>query len=112
MSRREGQCGEQGDNQNMMPMTMLMQLQKEFEILKKNNEEELSKLRAKNAHKKRKLHEEIVLNSSFEIVQPRMQTNERVHNDESFQTTRKRLPETFRTFSGMSSRKHLLFMLL
>jgi len=35
MSRREEQCERQGDNQNMMSMEMLMQLQKEFEILKK-----------------------------------------------------------------------------
>jgi len=35
MSIREEQCGEEGDNQNMMLMAMLMQLQKEFEILKK-----------------------------------------------------------------------------
>jgi len=32
--------------------------------------------------------------------------NERIHNDESFQTTGKRLPETSGTFTGLSSRKH------
>jgi len=31
MSRREEQFGEQGDNKSMMPMAMLMQLQKEFQ---------------------------------------------------------------------------------
>ena len=35
-----------------MPMTMLMILQKEFENLKKNNEEELSMLRVENAYMK------------------------------------------------------------
>jgi len=63
-------------------------------------------LRAENAHMKRKLHEETVLNSSFKTVQRRVPANERVHNDESFQTTRKRLPETSGTFTIMSSRKH------
>ena len=57
MSRREEQGGEQEDNQNMMSMAMLIQLQKEFEMLKKSNEEELSMLRAENAHMKRKLQE-------------------------------------------------------
>jgi len=47
-------------------------------------------LRAENAYMKRKLHEETVLNSSFETVQPGVPANERIHNDESFQTTRKR----------------------
>jgi len=42
MSGREEQFGEQGDYQNMMSMAMVMQLQKEFETLKKNIEEELS----------------------------------------------------------------------
>jgi len=83
MNRREEQGGEQEDNQNMMSMAMLIQLQKEFEMLKKNNEEELSMLRAENAHMKRKLQEDTVLNSSFEIVQPRIPANERVHNNES-----------------------------
>ena len=41
----------------MMSMAMLIQLQKEFEMLKKSNEEELSMLRAENAHMKRKLQE-------------------------------------------------------
>jgi len=88
-----------------MSMTMLLQLQKEFEMLKKSNEEELSMLRAENVHMKRKLQEETILNSSFETVQPRIPANERVHNNESFQT-RRRLPETFGTFIGISSRKH------
>ena len=39
MSRRGEQFGEQGDNQNAMSMAMLMQLQREFETLKKSNEE-------------------------------------------------------------------------
>jgi len=67
MDQREEQGGEQADNVSM-PMTMLIQLQKEFEMLKKSNEEELSALRAKNARMRRKLQEETVLNSSFETV--------------------------------------------
>jgi len=59
---------------------------------------------------KRKLQEEKVLNSSFETVQPRIPANEIVHNIESFQT-RRRLPETSRAFTGISSRKHP-FMIL
>jgi len=43
MDQRGEQGGEQEDNVNM-PMAMLVQLQKEFEMLKKNNEEELSML--------------------------------------------------------------------
>ena len=106
MSRREEQGGEQEDNQNMMSMAILIQLQKEFEMLKKNiNEEELSMLRAENAHMKRKLQEETILNSSFETVQPRIPANERVHNNECFQT-RRRLLETSGAFTGISSRKH------
>ena len=108
MSRREEQCGEKEDNPNMMSMTMLIQLQKEFEMLKKSNEEELSMLRAENAHMKRKLLEETILNSSFEIVQPRIPANERVHNNEIFQTKR-RLPETSGVFIGISSRKHSFY---
>ena len=42
MSRREEQGGKQEDNQNMMSMEMLIQLQKEFEMLKKSNEEDVS----------------------------------------------------------------------
>ena len=40
MSRRGDQPGEQGDNQNAMSMAMLMQLQEQFETLKKSNEED------------------------------------------------------------------------
>jgi len=60
-------------------------------------------LRAENAHMRRKLQEEIVLNSSFETVQPRVQVNERVHHNESSQT-KKRLLET----SGGFLQEHLL----
>jgi len=42
-------------------------------MLKKSNEEELSMLRAENAHMKRKLQEETVFNSSFETVQRKYQ---------------------------------------
>ena len=77
MSQGGEQGGDREDNVNM-PMAMLVQLQKEFEMLKKNNEEELSMLRAENAHMRRKLQEETVLNSSFETVQPRIQVNERL----------------------------------
>jgi len=82
MNQREEQGGEQADNISM-PMTMLVQLQKEFEMLKKSNEEALSMLRAENARMRRKLQEETVLNSSFETVQPRAQVNEKIHHNES-----------------------------
>jgi len=72
---------------------MLMQLQREFETLKKSNEEELSMLRAENTYMRWKLNEEIVLNTSFETVQPRTQIHQRVHNEESFEATRRRLLE-------------------
>ena len=49
MSQGGERGGDREDNVNM-PMAMLVQLQKEFEMLKKNNEEELSMLRAENAH--------------------------------------------------------------
>jgi len=104
MNQRKEQCGEQADNLSM-PMAMLVQLQKEFEMLKKSNEEELSMLRAENAHMRRKLQEETVLNSSFETVQPRAQVNERIHHNESSQTKR-RLLENSGVFAGASSRKH------
>jgi len=89
-------------------MAMLIQLQKEFEMLKKSNEEELSMLRAENTHMRRKLQEETVLNSSFETVQPRVHINERVHHNESSQTKR-RLLETSGVFVGISSRKHMFY---
>jgi len=54
-----------------MSMAMLTQLQREFETLKKSNEEELSMLRAENAYMRRKMNEETVLNTSFETFQPR-----------------------------------------
>ena len=104
MDQREEQGGEQADNVSM-PMTMLIQLQKEFEMLKKSNEEELSVLRAENARMRRKLQEETVLNSSFETVQLRAQVNERMHHNESSQT-KKRLLEDYEVFAGTSSRKH------
>jgi len=81
MSERGKQFMEQGGDQNVMSMTMLKELQKEFEILKKSNEEELSMLRAKNAYMKRMLNEDFFLNTSFETVQPRTQIHQRVHND-------------------------------
>jgi len=104
MNQREEQGEEQADNVSM-PMTMLIQLQKEFEMLKKSNEEELSMLRAENARMRRKLQEETVLNSSFETVQLRAQVNERIHHNESSQT-KKRLLEDSEVFAGTSSRKH------
>ena len=107
MNQREEQGGEQADNVSM-PMTMLVQLQKEFEMLKKSNEEELSMLRAENARMRRKLQEETVLNSSFETVQLRAQVNERIHHNESSQT-KKRLLEDSEVFAGTSSRKHLFY---
>jgi len=61
-----------------MSMAMLIRLQEEFETLKKNNEEEWSMLRAKNAYMKWKMNEETVLNTiSFEIVQLRA----RIHHN-------------------------------
>ncbi|XP_068490511.1 uncharacterized protein [Phaseolus vulgaris] len=104
MSLREEQGGEHTDNVNM-PMAMLVQLQKEFETLKKNNEEELSMLRAENAHMRRKLQEETILNSSFETVQPGIQVNERLYHNESSQTKRRWL-ENSGVCAGTSSRKH------
>jgi len=104
MNQREEQGGEQTNNINT-PMAMLVQLQKEFDLLKNNNEEELSMLRAEKAHMRRKLQEETVLNSSFETVQPRAQVNERIHHNESSQTKR-RLLENSGVFAGTSSRKH------
>ena len=91
--------------QIIIPMAMLVQLQKEFETLKKNNEEELSMLRAENAHMRRKLQEETILNSSFETDQPRVQMNERLYHNESSQTKRILL-ENSGAFAGTSSRKH------
>ena len=88
MSQGGEQGGDREDNVNM-PMAMLVQLQKEFKMLKKNNEEELSMLRAENAHMRRKLQEEMVLNSSFETVQPGIQVNERLYHNESSQTKRR-----------------------
>jgi len=105
MSRRGEQSGKQGDNQNSMSMAMLMQLQREFETLKKSNEEELSMLRTENAYMKRKLNEETILNTSFETVQPRTHIHQMVHNEESFETTRKRIPETSSIFVGISVRR-------
>ena len=96
MNQREEQGGEQTNNINT-PMAMLVQLQKEFDLLKNNNEEELSMLRAEKAHMRRKLQEETVLNSSFETVQPRAQVNERIHHNESSQT-KIRLLENFGGF--------------
>ena len=104
MSQGGEQGGDREDNVNM-PMAMLVQLQKEFEMLKKNNEEEISMLKAENAHMRRKLQEETVLNSSFETVQPRAQMNERLHHNESSQT-RRRLLENSGVFTRASSRKH------
>jgi len=49
MSERGEHSREQEDCQNAMTMAMLIQLQEEFETLKKSNEEELSMLRAENA---------------------------------------------------------------
>ena len=60
MSERGKQSMEHGGDQNAMPMIMLKELQKEFEILKKSNEEELSILIAENAYMKRKLNEETI----------------------------------------------------
>ncbi|XP_068461731.1 uncharacterized protein [Phaseolus vulgaris] len=103
MSQGGEQGGDREDNVNM-PMAMLVQLQKEFEMLKKNNEEELSMLRAENAHMRRKLQEETVVNSSFETVQPGIQVNERIYNENS--QTRRRWLENSGVCAGISSRKH------
>jgi len=50
-SRKGGQAGGMEDNPNVVSMVMLMRLQKEFETLKKTNEEEMSMLRTENAYK-------------------------------------------------------------
>ncbi|XP_068483426.1 uncharacterized protein [Phaseolus vulgaris] len=110
MNQREEQggeqFGEQRDNQNSMSTAMLIQLQREIETLKKSNEEELSMLRAKNAYMKRKFNEETILNTSFETVRPRIHIRQRVHNEERFETTRKKIPETSGIFVGISVRRH------
>jgi len=55
---------------------------------------------------KRNLNEETVLNTSFETVQPRTHIHQRVYNEESFEATRKRIPETYGIFVGISVRRH------
>ena len=90
-------------------MAMLMQLQREFETLKRSNEEKLSMLRAENAYMKRKLNEETNLNTSFETVQPRTHVHQRVHNEKRFETTRERIPETSGIFVGIFVRRHPFF---
>jgi len=107
MSKRGEQLGEQGGNQNNISMVMFVQLQQEFEALKKNNEEELSILRAENAYMRRRLNEEIVLKTSFETVQPRACIQQSVYNEESFEVTRWKLSETSGTFAGTTVRRHL-----
>jgi len=55
---------------------------------------------------KRKLNEETILNTSFETVQPRTHIHQRVHKEESFETNRKRIPETSGIFVEISVRRH------
>jgi len=88
MGRKGEHSGEQGGNQNVMMMAMFIQLQWEFEALKKNNEEELGMLKAENTYMRRMLNEETVLNTSFEIVQPRAHIQQSTYNEESFEVTR------------------------
>ena len=87
--------GGQEENQNTLLVAIMMRLQQEFEILKKNNEEELSMLIAENAYIKRKLNEEIVLSTTlFETIQPRARILQRTYNEASFEATRRKQPKT------------------
>ena len=58
---------------------------------------------------KRKLNEETILNTLFETVQPRTHIHQRVHNEESFEATRKRIPKISGTFAGIFVRRHPFF---
>ncbi|XP_068482612.1 uncharacterized protein [Phaseolus vulgaris] len=107
MSQEGEQSGDREDNANI-PMTMLVQLQKEFEALKKSNEEELSILRAENARMRRKIHEDTVLHTSSGTVQLGTPVNERLYRNESSQTKKKWL-ENSGVSAGTSSRKHLFY---
>lgn len=74
------------DNPNVVSMVMLMRLQKEFETLKKTNEEEMSMLRTENAYKQQKLNEETILNTtSLETVEPRIRIHQSTYNEASFE---------------------------
>ena len=55
---------------------------------------------------KRKLNEKTNLNTSFETIQPRSHIHKRVDNEESFEATRKRIPETSGTFTRIFVRRH------
>ena len=55
---------------------------------------------------KRKLNEETVLNTSFETIQPITHIHQKVHSEESFKATRKRIPETSGIFARISVTMH------
>jgi len=106
MSERGEHSREQEDCQNAMTMAMLIQLQEEFETLKKSNEEELSMLRAENAYMRQRLNEEIVLNASLETFQLRTHVNQRENKEESFGVTQRKLPEISGIVVGTPARRH------
>jgi len=109
-SRRGDQAGGQEDNLNAMSMVMFMRLQEEFQTLKRNNEEELTMLRAENVYMKQKLNEETILNTtSLEIVEPIRRIHQSTYNEASFEATQKRRQETSRTFFGTSVGRHSFF---
>ncbi|XP_068466727.1 uncharacterized protein [Phaseolus vulgaris] len=87
-------------------MAMLIQLQEEFETLKKSNEEELSMLRVENAYMRQRLNEETVLNASLETFQPRTHVNERENKEESFGVTQRKLPEISGIAVKTPARRH------
>jgi len=81
----------QGSNTDVVPKAMLMRLQLKIETLKKNNEEEMSMLRAENVHIKQKLNEETVLNTTFlKIVELMGHIHKSTYNEASFEATQSR----------------------
>jgi len=63
-------------------------------------------LRVEDAYIRRKLNEEIVLNISFETVQPRARIHQSTYNEESCEVTRRKLTETSGMFVRTSIRIH------
>ena len=55
---------------------------------------------------RRSLNEETILNTSFETDQPRACIHQSTYNEEIFEATRRRLPETSSTFVGTCIRRH------
>ena len=105
MSERGEHSREQEDCQSVMTMAMLIQLQEEFETLKKSNEEELSMLRAENAYMRQRLNEETMLNASLDTFQSRTHVNQRENKEESFGVTQRNTSHYY----GNTSQKTLVF---